>query len=441
MKIIVTAAPLIGHLNPVLGIARLLHAAGHEVVGYAPSVFRRQIEMSGLGFHPFPPDADVDLADMDRLFPERRTLTPGFAARKVAWERLFVGRMEAEYAGLAELLKVFPADLIIAESMTFATLPLLARQRPHRPAIVHLGATFLQLGRPDHAPIFSGLRPATSDEERADYARSFAEAKAAWFDPIDAMINDVLLRHGCPRLPLPFYDAMILLPDAFLQAGVPELEFGRGPLPPSIRFIGANPPAPGTLPLPTWAKDLDDGRRIVLVTQGTVANADLGQLIAPTLAALADEPDVIVVATTGGRPVEALGTLPRNARVAPYLPYDWLMPKLSLLVTNGGYGTVTHALSMGVPIVQAGMTEDKREVAARIDWTGAGVAIGSNAPTAEMVREAARRVLSTPAYASNAAQLADAFGLHDPQYVVPAVIDALVPGGGTIANARFAMAR
>ncbi|AHE51981.1 hypothetical protein NX02_01075 [Sphingomonas sanxanigenens DSM 19645 = NX02] len=418
-----------------------MRAAGHDVVGYAPSVFRRQIEASGLGFHPFPAAADVDLADMDRVFPERRTLKPGFPARKLAWERLFVERMEPEYAGLADLLEAFPADLIIAESMTFATLPLLARRRPHRPAIVHLGATFLQLGRPDHAPMFSGMRPAASDEERAAYARTFAEARAAWFDPIDAMINDVLVRHGCPRLPIPFYDAMVLLPDAFLQTGVPELELGRGPLPPSIRFIGANPPAPGIVPLPAWAKDLDDGRRIVLVTQGTVANADPGQLIVPTLAALADEPDVIVVATTGGRPIEALGPIPRNARVAPYLPYDWLMPKLSLLVTNGGYGTVTHALSMGIPIVQAGTTEDKREVAVRIDWTGAGIAIGSNAPTAEMVKEAARRVLTTPAYAAKAAQLADAFGQHDPRQVVPSIVEALVPNAAGANAARLEMSQ
>ena len=36
------------------------------------------------------------------------------------------------------------------------------------------------------------------------------------------------------------------------------------------------------------------------MTQGTVANHNFGLLIAPTLAALGDEPDVLLVATTGG---------------------------------------------------------------------------------------------------------------------------------------------
>ena len=78
---------------------------------------------------------------------------------------------------------------------------------------------------------------------------------------------------------------------------------------------------------------------MVLVTQGTFANADLGQLIAPTLAALADEPDTLIVATTGGRPVDAIpGPIPGNARLAEYLPFGWLLPKVDLLVTHGATG-------------------------------------------------------------------------------------------------------
>jgi hypothetical protein len=45
-----------------------------------------------------------------------------------------------------------------------------------------------------------------------------------------------------------------------------------------------------------------------------VANHDFGLLVAPTLAALANEPDLLVVVTTGGRPVEAIpGPIPANA--------------------------------------------------------------------------------------------------------------------------------
>lgn len=438
MKIIVTAAPLIGHLNPLLAAGRILAEMGHEVVGYAPSVLRRNVEANGLRFRPYPPEADVDTSDVERFFPDHRTLTPGFPARRRAWERMFVERMDAEYRGLRDLLRQFPADVILAESMTFSTLPMLMGPRSDRPAIVHVGATFLQLSRDDGAPMFSGLPPAGTTGERDAYARIAGQAKADWFDPIDRFIDGVLAARGRPPLPMPFHDAVIRLPDLFLQAGVPGLEFPRRAMPTSLHYIGATPPAPGLYPLPDWAGDLDDGRKVVLVTQGTVANSNLDRLIGPTLKALAEEPDLVVVATTGGRPVEALGPLPENARVAEYLPYDWLMPKVDLLVTNGGYGTVTQALSLGIPLVQAGTTEDKREVAVRIANSGAGVALGTDEPTPPQIRAAARRVLDIPSYGNKAEALAREFQAHDLRRQIGPLLQGLIPPEQDVNHLRIA---
>jgi UDP:flavonoid glycosyltransferase YjiC (YdhE family) len=166
--------------------------------------------------------------------------------------------------------------------------------------------------------------------------------------------------------------------------------------------------------LPDWAGDIDGSRRVVLVTQGTVANRDLAQVIAPTLAALADEPDVLVLATTGGRPVEAIpGPIPANARLAKFLPYDWLLPKVEIVVTNGGYGTVSHALELGIPVVVAGLTEDKAEISARVAWSGVGVNLATNNPTPEALRQAVRDVLDKPQYRERAAVLAREFAQYD----------------------------
>ncbi len=95
------------------------------------------------------------------------------------------------------------------------------------------------------------------------------------------------------------------------------------------------------MPLPPWADELDGTRKLVLVTQGTVANHDFKLLVTPTLEALADQPDLLVVVTTGGRPADAIpGPIPANARVASYLPFEWILPKADVFVTNGGYGSV-----------------------------------------------------------------------------------------------------
>ena len=97
------------------------------------------------------------------------------------------------------------------------------------------------------------------------------------------------------------------------------------------------PPAHASGPLPEWWQDLD-GRTVVHVTQGTIDNQDFSTLIGPTLLALADE-DVLTVATTGGRPIGSIpGPRPDNARIAEFIPYDLLLPRVDVMVTNGGYG-------------------------------------------------------------------------------------------------------
>ena len=115
-----------------------------------------------------------------------------------------------------------------------------------------------------------------------------------------------------------------------------------------------------------------------------------------TIAGLADE-DVLVVATTGGRPVEQLSSArcPTTRASHTFLPYAELLPRTSLMVTNGGYGGTQLGLSHGLPIVVAGTSEDKTEVSARVAWTGAGINLKTEMPTPAQVRErrayAARR--------------------------------------------------
>jgi UDP:flavonoid glycosyltransferase YjiC (YdhE family) len=222
-------------------------------------------------------------------------------------------------------------------------------------------------------------------------------------------------------------DAVEYLPDAHLQLTVPAFEYPRLDLPDSVHFVGALPITPNQAPLPAWADDLDGTRRVVLVTQGTLSNHDFGLLVEPTLQALADEPDVLVVVTAGGRPPEAIqGSIPANARIASYLPFEWILPRIDVFVTNGGYNSVNQALSFGVPIVAAGMTEDKADVSARVAWSGVGVDLHTNDPTPSQLRAAVRTVLDEPAYKQKAVQMAAAFAGIDTRAEVLRIAQDLV---------------
>jgi UDP:flavonoid glycosyltransferase YjiC (YdhE family) len=193
--------------------------------------------------------------------------------------------------------------------------------------------------------------------------------------------------------------------DAIAQFTVPRFEYPRADAPPTLHFVGPLSATGSQAPRPPWWADLDGSAPVVHVTQGTVANLDYRQIIAPTLEAHADD-DVLVVVSTGGRPLDTLPPLPANARVAEYLPYDELLPKTAVYVTNGGYGGVQYALRYGVPIVTSGGKEDKPEVAARVAWAGAGRRVRSETPSPAAVGAAVRSVLQEPGYRTKARAIA-----------------------------------
>jgi UDP:flavonoid glycosyltransferase YjiC (YdhE family) len=142
-----------------------------------------------------------------------------------------------------------------------------------------------------------------------------------------------------------------------------------------------------------------------------VDTADLGRLIGPTLRGLAGE-DVLVIVTTGG-PDPALipGGLPANARAATFVPYAELLAHIDLAVTNGGYGGTQLILSHGVPLVVAGDTEDKPEVAGRVAFSGTGINLRTGTPKAAAIGAAVRAVLHQPVYRERA--LAAEYARHD----------------------------
>ena len=133
------------------------------------------------------------------------------------------------------------------------------------------------------------------------------------------------------------------------------------------------------------------------------------------------------MATTGGRDISQLKlALPMNTFVAEYIPHDLLLPKVDVMVTNGGYGAVQRALSMGVPLVVAGNTEDKPEVAARVAWTRAGINLRTGTPTPGAVRAAVREVLNDGRYLGAARKLEGAFARRDGVAEIAALVDEVI---------------
>src|SRR5262249_27694480 len=156
--------------NPLLGISRILIAAGHQVAGLSGSAFRRPIERAGIEFHALPAGADFDLSDLLSVVPELKHIPPGPEWLRVAAERVFVDAIPAQHQGLQRVLGDLSVDIVIADDMFFGVLPMLLGSRSRRPPIVLCGTSILHWRRDDMAPTFLGLPPASSEAQLKEYA-------------------------------------------------------------------------------------------------------------------------------------------------------------------------------------------------------------------------------------------------------------------------------
>jgi MGT family glycosyltransferase len=426
MKILVASTPAAGHLNPILAVAKILIAAGHDVVGLTGTWLRDRVEGAGLKFHPLPAGADLDARDILALVPELRDLPPGPERTCALVNRVFADPIPGQHRGLQQVLQEFPADVIVADDMYYGVLPMLLGPRAKRPPVVLCGTSILHCRRDDGAPNFEGLPLAVTKAQRDEYAALARKRHDEMELPILRRVNGHLADLGAPPLTMILPESTVELADSYIQLSVPSFEFPRD-FPRSVQFVGTPPIVPNQVPPPSWADELDGSRKVVLVTQGTVDNFDLGLLVGPTLAALANEPDLLVMVTAGGRPIDAIpGSIPANARVASYLPFEWALARADVLVTNGGYGSVNQAMSFGVPLVTAGLTADKADVNVRVAWSGVGINLATNEPTSQALRDAVRTVLDKPDYRARASAMAAEFAAIDTRSEILRIISEAV---------------
>jgi UDP:flavonoid glycosyltransferase YjiC (YdhE family) len=230
-----------------------------------------------------------------------------------------------------------------------------------------------------------------------------------------------------------FFDLIHLGPDRFLQMCSPSAEYPRSDAPPSIRFAGGLPKGKREVSTmkPSWWSDIVNpgGKKVVAISQGSIA-INYAELTIPTMETFKDREDILVVVALGKRGASLGGDvpIPKNTFVADYIPFDELMPLCSVFITNGGYGAFQHAISNGTPLVIAGTTEDKPEVAARAEWAGVGINLRTATPTHEAIRTAVDQILENPKYRDRCKELEAEMTMFDPMGEVAKNIDELAAG-------------
>ncbi|HEU4546452.1 MAG TPA: glycosyltransferase [Microlunatus sp.] len=369
---------------------------------------------------PLPADADFDdRRDWDAIFPERAGLK---GAKAIAFdiEHVFVRPGRPQHDAVMAAHAAEPADVVLTDPAFAGGAFLLGHSLGIRPPLIMCGVLPLMVSSRDTAPYGMGMTPLPGPLGRLRNA-VLAGLAGKLFAPTNKIADDMFRELHHRPAPFPVLD-WPRSAEAIVQFTVADFEYPRSDAPATLHFAGPISASGSQAPLPTWWPELDGSRPVVHVTQGTVANRDYRQIIAPTLEALADD-DVLVVVSTGGRPLDTLPSLPANARAAEYLPYDELLPLTDVYVTNSGYGGVQYALRYGVPVVATSGHEDKPEVAARVAWSGVGRRLNTETPSPGAVRRAVHTVLRNERYRATAQQLAHRMAAADVLEQLTQIVD------------------
>ncbi|MGW7749970.1 glycosyltransferase [Streptomyces violaceusniger] len=352
--------PLVGHVNPTLGVAAELTARGHQVAWAGmPEVVGRLTGQGATVYHCAGPVLGEGGADRP---PDVR----GPAALRFLWERFLVPLAEAMAPGVAKAIEEFRPDVVIADQQTVAG-----------------GLVAERLG----------VRWATSATTSAEFTGALDGLPKidAW---LDGQMDEVRGRIGDPESTAdPRFS-----PDLVLAFTTEELAGRPARAGDRIRYVGPSiAERPATTDFPwEW---LDPARLAVLVTLGT-ANTDAGARFLTecreAVRARAGRFQTVIVDPEGVLAPD--GPDDSDVLVRRYVPQLPLLERVSAVVCHAGHNTVCETLWHGVPLVVAPIRDDQPVVAAQVVDAGAGVRVRFGRARAAGLGEALDTVLYEPGY-------------------------------------------
>jgi UDP:flavonoid glycosyltransferase YjiC (YdhE family) len=354
--------PLVGHVNPAVGVAAELTARGHEVAWAGHDELLWQLAgPAALVFScAVPPD-----------LPARPAGLKGPAALKFLWEKFLVPLGDAMAPGVAAALDAFQPHVVVADQQALAG-----------------GLLAEAAGLP-------WVTSATTSAELVDPLAGMPKV-ADWVDGLVAGLRTRIAGgrgEADPRFS----------PHGVLAFTTREL-LGAAELPPRVRLVGpALGPRPSTTDFPwEW---LDPLRPTVLVSLGT-ANTGAGtEFLAATAEAFAGLPARAVIADPDG----VLRDVPPNVLVRPRVPQLELLARVDAVLCHAGHNTVCETLWHGLPLVVAPIRDDQPIVAAQVVAAGAGVRLRFGRAGAPRIAAAVEQVLTEPAYRRAAETVAASF--------------------------------
>lgn len=389
MRVLISAGFSEGHAYPALALARALSDRGHQVLVELSERWREQVAELGLAF-----TAANDYTSFPGAGGSRQTPTVFDATR-----------------ALAAVLAEFEPDVVVADLV--APAPDLAAEIAGVPAATLIPTVFPVQGS-GLPPFLLGLQaPRTRLGGHAwrviEPATRALRPSARWVARVPGLLDEVRSELGLPPLaadPQRTTTYGTISGGLALVATFPQLEYPRrwpagvevtGPM----RFELAHPP----VSVPAGDEPL------VVVASSTVQDPG-HELVRASLRGLAREP-VRVLASLNRRGETWSEPVPANAAVVDWASYAEVMARASLVVTNGGHGTVVRALAAGLPPLVCPTGADAAENGARVAWAGVGRMLPRRLLAPSSLRWAVRRLLADHGCTERARAIAAWDQAHD----------------------------
>ncbi|KAK4175036.1 family 1 putative glycosyltransferase [Triangularia setosa] len=296
---------------------------------------------------------------------------------------------------------------------------------------------------PDYPPFGLGLRYDPTPENLALWKSMHEGGRAMWqvlIDYYDEKLRSIGSTKTFTEMPL---DVAMEVGDVTVMATTPSLEYSNVTKnPKKFRLVGGLPvrELEQNLVCPPWWGELTSNsalgdsdptkKRVVFVSQGTVHRA-YHELLIPTIRAMADRDDMLVIATLGEKnepsPLAEEDT-PKNVRVVDYFPYEAVLPHSDVFVSNAGYGGFMHGVMNGVPMVLAGLIADKGDVCQRAARAGVAVNLATSNPTEEDIKRGVEAVLSDWKYKQRVREIQEENVKADALGQIEGIIEELLRG-------------
>ena len=343
--LIVTAFPHFSHYEKIAKVAVGLAELGYPITFITGRIFEKEASSLHPNIKYYP-----QLGEADKLSEEDyktfASLPPGSEEAELFIQKAaIVDGMKASHDTLQQVFRDFRAQygdskplLSFYDSVVVGHIPVLLGAPGIRPdASFAIGIHPITLDSNDTYPFHIDKLPEKGPDARAIHWKAYqARHEHYRTREFDLYWWAKLRELGAIQDTYPsFLHGVVALPEHLMALGVPEFEFPRSDLRSNLHYFGALKSAKKTAPkpadLPSWWDDLakakKEGKKIVAVSQGTV-EINFNDLLVPTLEALKDRDDVLVIASTVVMEPEDVPdlVLPANARAAKFIPYDDLLP-------------------------------------------------------------------------------------------------------------------